>query len=157
MSRLIQSIRAVDQWIHTFTTAFGRHIATFAECKNHVTLSLIVDVTLQPTPAVTYRTTGGVLDFYIFLGSTPEQVVNQYLNVIGKPDIPPYWSLGFHLSRRGYGSINNVTKVVNRNLATGLPYVSEISKLYLYCESYSTALYVNNSAACIDFVQLSVR
>lgn len=40
------------------------------------------DVTLQPAPAVTYRTSGGVLDFYIFFGDTPEQVVHEFLEVI---------------------------------------------------------------------------
>lgn len=40
------------------------------------------DVTLQPAPAVTYRTIGGVLDFYIFFGDTPEQVVHEFLEVI---------------------------------------------------------------------------
>lgn len=42
------------------------------------------DVILQPAPAVTYRTIGGVLDFYIFFGDTPEQVVQEFLEVISK-------------------------------------------------------------------------
>lgn len=40
-----------------------------------------VEVFIQPTPIVTYRITGGILDFYIFLGDTPEQVVQQYQEV----------------------------------------------------------------------------
>ena len=36
------------------------------------------DVTLQPTPALTYRTVGGILDFYMFFGPSPEDVVKQY-------------------------------------------------------------------------------
>lgn len=39
------------------------------------------EVTLQPAPAITYRTIGGILDFYVFLGNTPEQVVKEYLEV----------------------------------------------------------------------------
>lgn len=39
------------------------------------------EVALQPAPAVTYRTIGGILDFYVFLGDTPEQVVQEYLEV----------------------------------------------------------------------------
>lgn len=39
------------------------------------------EVTLQPAPAVTYRTIGGVLDFYILFGNTPEQVVQEFLVV----------------------------------------------------------------------------
>lgn len=44
-------------------------------------LCLPSDVTLQPAPAVTYRTIGGVLDFYILFGDTPEQVVQEFLEV----------------------------------------------------------------------------
>lgn len=40
-----------------------------------------VEIFIQPAPAVTYRVIGGILDFYIFLGDTPEQVVQQYQEV----------------------------------------------------------------------------
>uniref|UniRef100_A0A665W335 P-type domain-containing protein n=1 Tax=Echeneis naucrates TaxID=173247 RepID=A0A665W335_ECHNA len=79
-------------------------------------------VTLQPAPAVTYRTIGGVLDFYILFGDTPEQVVQEFLELIGRPVIPAYWSLGFQLSRWDYGSLSEVKKTVERNRAVGLPY-----------------------------------
>lgn len=39
---------------------------------------------LQPSPALTWRTTGGILDFYIFLGPDPKSVVRQYLDVVGR-------------------------------------------------------------------------
>ena len=39
------------------------------------------EIFIQPTPIITYRVTGGILDFYIFLGDTPEQVVQQYQEV----------------------------------------------------------------------------
>lgn len=41
------------------------------------------DVALQPAPALTWRTIGGILDFYVFLGPDPSSVVSQYLEVIG--------------------------------------------------------------------------
>uniref|UniRef100_A0A3B5AJ43 P-type domain-containing protein n=1 Tax=Stegastes partitus TaxID=144197 RepID=A0A3B5AJ43_9TELE len=79
-------------------------------------------VTLQPAPAVTFRTIGGVLDFYIVFGYTPEQVVQEFLELIGRPVIPPYWSLGFQLSRWNYGSLAEVKATVERNRAVSLPY-----------------------------------
>lgn len=81
-----------------------------------------MEVTLQPAPAVTYRTIGGVLDFYIVFGDTPEQVVQEFLELIGRPVIPAYWSLGFQLSRWDYGSLNEVKKTVERNRAVEIPY-----------------------------------
>ncbi|KAM8854558.1 sucrase-isomaltase, intestinal [Synchiropus picturatus] len=81
-----------------------------------------MEVTLQPAPAVTYRTIGGVLDFYIFFGNTPEQVVQEFLELIGRPVIPPYWSLGFQLSRWDYGSLDEVKSTVDRNRAIEIPY-----------------------------------
>ncbi|NXN29051.1 LYAG glucosidase, partial [Nycticryphes semicollaris] len=65
-----------------------------------------MEVALQPTPALTWRTIGGVLDFYIFLGPDPNMVIQQYQQVIGFPAMPPLWALGFHLCRWGYGSSN---------------------------------------------------
>nr|XP_015216325.1 PREDICTED: sucrase-isomaltase, intestinal [Lepisosteus oculatus] len=81
-----------------------------------------MEVTLQPAPAVTYRTIGGVLDFYIFLGDSPEEVVREFLELIGRPVLLPYWSLGFQLSRWDYGSLEEVKATVDRNRAIGLPY-----------------------------------
>ncbi|XP_008283297.1 maltase-glucoamylase, intestinal [Stegastes partitus] len=81
-----------------------------------------MEVTLQPAPAVTFRTIGGVLDFYIVFGYTPEQVVQEFLELIGRPVIPPYWSLGFQLSRWNYGSLAEVKATVERNRAVSLPY-----------------------------------
>uniref|UniRef100_A0A8I6AK41 Maltase-glucoamylase 2 n=1 Tax=Rattus norvegicus TaxID=10116 RepID=A0A8I6AK41_RAT len=81
-----------------------------------------MEVTLQPTPAITYRITGGILDFYVFLGNTPEQVVQEYLELIGRPTLPSYWTLGFQLSRYDYGSLDKMKIVVERNRAAQLPY-----------------------------------
>uniref|UniRef100_A0A671MM13 alpha-glucosidase n=1 Tax=Sinocyclocheilus anshuiensis TaxID=1608454 RepID=A0A671MM13_9TELE len=79
-----------------------------------------MEVTIQPA-AITYRTIGGVLDFYILVGDTPEAVVDEFTQLIGRPFIPPYWSLGFQLSRWDYGSLDELKKVVERNRQIGLP------------------------------------
>ncbi|GIY46214.1 lysosomal alpha-glucosidase [Caerostris extrusa] len=60
-----------------------------------------MDVILQPTPAITFRPIGGILDFFIMLGPSPSNVVQQYTGIVGRTFMPPYWSLGFHLCRYG--------------------------------------------------------
>ncbi|XP_019398330.1 PREDICTED: lysosomal alpha-glucosidase [Crocodylus porosus] len=80
-----------------------------------------MDVVLQPSPALTWRTIGGILDFYVFLGPDPKSVVRQYLDVIGYPFMPPYWGLGFHLCRWGYSSSAITRQVVGNMTAAGFP------------------------------------
>ncbi|NWW54633.1 LYAG glucosidase, partial [Pedionomus torquatus] len=80
-----------------------------------------MDVLLQPSPALTWRTTGGILDFYIFLGPDPKSVVRQYLDVVGFPFMPPYWGLGFHLCRWGYSSTDITRQVVDNMTAARFP------------------------------------
>nr|XP_022907549.1 lysosomal alpha-glucosidase-like [Onthophagus taurus] len=79
-----------------------------------------MDIILQPTPAITYRTIGGVLDFYYFLGPTPSNVISQYTELIGRPHLPPYWGLGFHLCRFGYKSVNDTKTILQKNLDAGI-------------------------------------
>ncbi|KAG8581126.1 hypothetical protein GDO81_007563 [Engystomops pustulosus] len=81
-----------------------------------------MEVIIQPAPAVTYRTIGGILDFYVFIGNNPEEVVMEYLEFIGRPYMPAYWTLGFHLSRWGYKSLDEVKNVVDSNRALQIPY-----------------------------------
>ncbi|XP_033998403.1 lysosomal alpha-glucosidase-like isoform X2 [Trematomus bernacchii] len=73
-----------------------------------------IEVMLQPTPALTWVAIGGVLDLYIFVGPDPQSVIRQYLQVIGYPMMPPYWSLGFHLCRWGYTTSNTTRHVAQR-------------------------------------------
>ncbi|VDK80513.1 unnamed protein product [Anisakis simplex] len=50
-----------------------------------------------PAPHLVYRTIGGILDIYFFPGPEPEQVIQQYLALIGTPMLPAYFALGFQV------------------------------------------------------------
>ncbi len=41
-----------------------------------------MDIILQPKPAITWRTIGGILDFFVFLGPKPKDVIQQVFNYL---------------------------------------------------------------------------
>ena len=79
------------------------------------------EISLTPAPAIIYRTIGGLLDLYIFLGPGPEAVVQQYTEAVGRYPLPPYWSLGFHLCRYGYLNLDNMKAAVERTREFNIP------------------------------------
>uniref|UniRef100_T1IZR3 P-type domain-containing protein n=1 Tax=Strigamia maritima TaxID=126957 RepID=T1IZR3_STRMM len=56
-----------------------------------------MDIQHQPHPAITFNMLGGIIDIYLLLGPTPEDVIEQYTEIVGRPFMPPYWALGLHL------------------------------------------------------------
>ncbi|EIE19743.1 hypothetical protein COCSUDRAFT_31111 [Coccomyxa subellipsoidea C-169] len=71
-----------------------------------------MDVVLTKT-RVQWRVTGGVLDFYFLMGPTPNAVLDQLTTIIGRPVMPPYWSLGLMNSKYGYGSAEFYHQILN--------------------------------------------
>jgi alpha-glucosidase (family GH31 glycosyl hydrolase) len=89
---------------------------------SHTTCSAFQEVTTGMAPHLVYRTIGGMLDIYFFPGPSPEDVVIQYLALIGTPMLPAYWALGFQIC--SYGSFNSVADIqaaVNRTMKAGIP------------------------------------
>ncbi|KAK9845865.1 hypothetical protein WJX81_004565 [Elliptochloris bilobata] len=77
--------------------------------------------------SVSFRATGGVLDFYFLLGPTPAAVAEQLASVVGRPALPPYWSLGLMNSKYGYSSAAECQGVVDAYEAAGVPLETFIS------------------------------
>ena len=51
---------------------------------------------------LSHKTIGGVIDYYIIVDNSPENVLRDIHYLIGIPTLPPYWSLGNHQSRWGF-------------------------------------------------------
>lgn len=72
--------------------------------------------------ALTYRLTGGIFDLFILSGPTPNQVVEQYTDIVGRPAMPPYWALGYHVGLGGEDvSVDDATHVVTELRMAGIP------------------------------------
>ena len=70
---------------------------------------------------LSWRIIGGIIDLYIFTGPTPGAVLDQLTQVVGRPALMSYWSLGWQQSKYGYKSIWDVEEVVNKYAENGLP------------------------------------
>ncbi|RXG52002.1 Maltase-glucoamylase, intestinal [Armadillidium vulgare] len=92
------------------------------------------------SPALTIRTIGGIVDLHIFFGPSPEDVTSQYTNFVGRPFLPPYWALGFQLSRWGYGSLANYQEVYDRMRAAQIPWDTQYFDID-YMENYHDFTY----------------
>lgn len=119
---------ASDQSPRDNSNLYGSHpfFLTMME-SGHASGSLLLnsnamEVVLQPAPAITFRVLGGILDFYSFVGPTPADVVKQYTGLIGRPMLPPYWGLGFHLCRFNYGSANRTRVIWQRTREANIPF-----------------------------------
>lgn len=79
-----------------------------------------MDVTLTDD-ALTFRVIGGVIDLYLLAGPTPMDVMDQVTALIGRPWLPPYWSLGLMQSKYGYQSVEEFEEAVDGYAKASIP------------------------------------
>ncbi|CAG2111940.1 unnamed protein product, partial [Medioppia subpectinata] len=80
------------------------------------------EYTLMPAPAMSVKTIGGILDFFVFIGDNPEHVIQLYTSLIGRPFLPSFWALGFQLAEQNYKDLNELNTTVQREIKSGIPY-----------------------------------
>ncbi|KAH9911567.1 glycosyl hydrolases family 31-domain-containing protein [Epithele typhae] len=75
----------------------------------------------SPVSLVEYRLLGGTLDFYFFSGPSPQEVIEQYGQLIGLPTWQPVWGFGFHLCRWGYANVSETREQVDKMREANIP------------------------------------
>ena len=80
--------RIIYKSFHVGVHAFHANIETGSAGQVNVHGQFLLnsnamDVDIQPLPALTYTTVGGIIDLYVFTGPTIQDVVQQYWDVIG--------------------------------------------------------------------------
>jgi alpha-glucosidase len=63
----------------------------------------------------------GPIDYYVFIGPTPKQVVETYAWLTGTPPLPPLWSLGYQQARYSYMTQDSVLEVASRLRSDRIP------------------------------------
>ena len=67
-------------------------------------------------------TIGGEIEFFIFIGQTPNEVISNYQSKIGFPNLPPFWALGYHQCRWGYKNTSMLENIVNQFNNYSIPF-----------------------------------
>ncbi|KAK3818343.1 MAG: glycosyl hydrolases family 31-domain-containing protein [Benniella sp.] len=81
-----------------------------------------MDIVFSPEgDRLTYKVIGGAIELYIFTGPSPQQVIQQYTELIGRPCMIPYFAQGFHICRWGYDTLDKVKDVVSNFEENSLP------------------------------------
>lgn len=104
--------------------SFPYYLHMFPESATSTGVLLLNSNGVEITPrekSINTRTIGGIIDMYVFVGPSPQDITRQYLGVVGKPNMVPFWSLGFQNCKWGYESIGEVEDVVANYSAAGIP------------------------------------
>ena len=70
---------------------------------------------------LTHKAIGGIIDYYIIVGNSPENVVKNIQFLLGIPPLPPYWSLGNHQSRYGLKTFEEFKNIYNNYKKLEIP------------------------------------
>ena len=82
---------------------------------------------------LSHKTIGGIIDYYIIVDNSPENVLRDIHYLIGVPILPPYWSLGNHQCRWGYKHGDEFKIVYENYKLKKIP----IDTMWLDLESYN--------------------
>ena len=66
-------------------------------------------------------TIGGIINYYITLGDTPEESILGLHSIYGHPTIPPFWGLGWHQCKWGYKNTAQLKQIRQKYSDNDIP------------------------------------
>ena len=57
-------------------------------------------------------TIGGIINYFITFGDTPEEAILEIQRIIGRPTLPPFWGFGWHQCRWGYKTTKDLENIL---------------------------------------------
>jgi len=97
--------------------ASGRSYGVFLD----TTFRSAFDLSALAERELRFEVDDGPLDYYLFHGPEPARVVELFTELVGRMPLPPRWALGFHQSRWGYESAEEVLAVAREFRAREIP------------------------------------
>ncbi len=60
---------------------------------------------------VNYITLGGVIEFYMIMRGSAQEIISRYHNLVGMPMMPPYYALGVFHGSNSYNTWSQIKSV----------------------------------------------
>ncbi|MFP3234495.1 MAG: alpha-glucosidase MalA, partial [Sulfolobaceae archaeon] len=74
---------------------------------------LIFDIGFEDYAKIKMKVPENGVEFYVFEGPSIEEVIERYVEVTGKPFLPPEWALGYMISRYSYYPQDKIVELVD--------------------------------------------
>ena len=115
---------------------------------------------------LSHKTIGGIIDYYIIVNDSPENVIKDINFLIGLPSLPPYWALGYHQGGDMFKNISKTKKIYNKYKREKIPldsiWINEtiLNKKYnrqkKNLSSYDFPFYIREDIHSIDHSNLVI-
>ena len=70
---------------------------------------------------ISHKTIGGIIDYYIIVNNSPENVIKDIKFLLGLPPLPPYWALGYHQGGDMFNNTNKIKKIYKKYKKEKIP------------------------------------
>lgn len=82
---------------------------------------VFIDIGYSNSSRYMFGTRFGDLDYYVFLGEDPKNILDSFTAIVGRPGLKPRYALGYHQGCYGYECAADLKWAVEKHRAWGIP------------------------------------